>query len=808
MRVLLRTILTLALLLPFSAVSYAGNEKDATIKEMMEVIHDHFGVNFIYDSSLELDIKAPQQINPSKQSLVVCLAVLFADTGIDWEIQKKYVVLTNRDKKRKAKDYTIFFEEQRDTINESVIIGLTTKEMNTTQTGLQKLDGKVFKRSFAVLSSPDVIKTLQQLPGVTSGTELLSGMYVRGGDGADNLYLLDGIPLYQVSHLGGLFSSFNTDVVESVDFYKSGFPARYGGRMSSVVDVRTREGDYNDYHGLFSIGLLDGRFQFEGPIIKDKTSFNIGLRRSWIDVLAEPVCLIISRLEESKFRIKYVFWDLNANLTHKFSEDNKLSFMIYGGRDAAKMKAGRRMTVDYNNYITDYMDSYGLEWGNFVSSLNWDYKFADNHETSVKAYYSLYDSMFGIDEDYFHQSNGDIEELYSRSGDRSSTSDLGLKADFSYRPADHHHIRYGATLQYHFYTPESFSIKKNWYNNTVERDLKKYQSYPRQSFESGLYVEDEMILNDRLTANLGLRYTTIITEGKIYHSLEPRAAIRIKTGDYTTLKLSYSEMSQNNHLISSNYLQLPTSFWMPSTPKIAPSHSRQVSGGVYLNLPHNIKWSSEAYYKTMDNLLEFSGKWGLYPPITRWEEAMTAGKGRSWGLENELTWSNEKTSLEAYYTLSWSQRFFPDFYPTWYKDRNDNRHKITLVASRRFGKRFEMFASWNYHSGGWMTAKSQAIWNGEIGDNPEMFYTYPNNLQIPDYHRLDIGFNFHKTTKRGNESIWNLSLYNVYCRLNPLFSEVKKYYDFTEDNMIGLYYVGASYGVIPIIPSFSYTLKF
>lgn len=807
----------------FFAIAPAHAQQSRTLKSEMEVIHESLGVNFVYDSAIEINVpylgKPMKDIikgNKKEQSAILqeCLATLFSGTGIEYEVMKKYIVLTQAGKRKKPKDYTIFIEEQHDTINEAVITALTSKEINRTQTGMQKIDGKVFNRGFAVLSSPDVLKTLQQLPGVASGTELLSGMYVRGGDGADNLYLMDGVPLYQVSHLLGLFSSFNSDVVKSVDFYKSGFPARYGGRMSSVVDVKTREGDFRNYHGLFSIGLLDGRLQFEGPVWKDKTSFNIGLRRSWLDVLTEPVCLLISSLEESKFRVKYAFWDLNANVTHKFSDDSKLSLNFYGGRDAAKIIAGNdREPVD--TYHSTYMTKWGLEWGNLVTSVNWDYKFAPNHETSLKAYYTIYDSMFGLNDEGRTTVRDDDdhtlvrdEEYYTSTGNKSRTSDLGLKADFSYRPAENHHLRYGTALKYHFYNPVSFSVKNGKLDGVVTHDQNLSQSAPRQSFESDLYIEDEMSLTDWFTANVGLRYAAIATEGKWYHSIEPRAALRFQCGDYTDVKLSYSEMSQNSHLISSTYIQLPTSFWMPSTPKIAPSRSRQVAGGVYVNFPHNIKFSIEGYYKTMSNLLEFRGRWGIYPPITRWEDALVTGKGRSWGAESSLTWSDEKTSVEAYYTLSWSQRLFPDFYPEWYKDRNDNRHKLTLTATRRFGKRFEMYASWNYHSGGWITGESHGIWDGEIGGNVETFYSSPNNVKVPDYHRLDIGFNFHKTTKRGNESIWNLSLYNAYSRMNPIASQIEKYYDFTEENIMGLTYYGAGYGIIPILPSFSYTLKF
>ena len=664
-----------------------------------------------------------------------------------------------------------------------------------------------------MFSSPDVIKTLQQLPGVASGTELLSGMYVRGGDGSDNLYLLDGVPLYQVSHLAGIFSSFNTDMVESVDFYKSGFPARYGGRLSSVVDVQTREGDFQKHHGLFSIGLLDGRLQFEGPIVKDRTSFNIGLRRSWLDVLTEPVSFIIGRIEGVKMRLKYAFWDLNANVTHKFSEDNRLSLNIYGGRDAAKFSQSRTFD-DYEDYYNYYDMGYGLEWGNFVASLDWDYKFSGCHELDVKAYFSRYGSLFSVadeDESWSKTEEGVMErhEYYDTySGNRSRISDIGVKADFSYRPHQSHHIRYGASLQYHFYNPEHIKTDFRKDFDEVVTDSKTVHSAPRQSFEPSVYIEDEMSVTDRFTANVGLRYSAIATEGKAYHSLEPRAALRFGLGDYTSLKVSYSEMVQNNHLVSSSYLQLPTSFWMPSTEKIAPSRSRQASAGVYVNFPHNIRLDVEGYYKTMDNLLEFRGKWGLYPPIHLWENSLVTGKGRSWGVETGLSWSDAKTALTAYYTLSWSQRLFEDFYPFWYKDRNDNRHKITLTATRKLGKKCEVYASWNWHSGGWMTGESQAIWEGEIGVWPETFYSTPNNLKIPDYHRLDIGFNFHKTTKRGNESIWNLSLYNVYCRMNPIIAYLATSYDFTEENITGFGFSGEAFGIIPIIPSFSYTLKF
>lgn len=812
MKILSRTLFIL-IILTVSHLGFAQNSAVPTLRTEMEEIHDKFGANFIYDSSLEIDVPATKDVKMDGRTLEQCLDELFSGTDIQWSIQKKYVVLVYKDKKRKPRDYTIFIEEQHDTINESIVTAQTSKELNTTQTGFQKLDKIVFERGYAMFSSPDVIKAIQQLPGVASGTELLSGMYVRGGDGSDNLYLLDGVPLYQVSHLGGIFSSFNTDVLESLDFYKSGFPARYGGRMSSVVDVKTKDGDFREYHGLASIGLLDGRLQFEGPIIKDKTSFNIGLRRSWLDVLTVPATYIISDLEDVKLRLKYAFWDLNANLTHKFSDENKLTLRIYGGRDKAKFGQARDHKYfegeeDLSGSMYDF--EWGLGWGNFVTSLNWDYRFNPSHEMSAKVYFSRYGSLFSMYDYYEYRGDDGKVEHYSISDNRNSsqTSDIGFRADFSYRPNASHHIRYGTLLQYHFYSPEHSIYNYAQAYSTVTNNEDKSYSNHAESFEPAVYIEDEMTLTDWFTANVGLRYSSVWAQNRMYHNIQPRAALRFAVGDNTSIKMSYSEMAQNNHLVSSNYLSLPTSFWMPSTDKIAPSKSRQLSAGVYFNLPHNIKFNIEGYGKTMDNLLEFRGKWGIYPPIHLWEESLVVGKGRSWGVESELSWADSKTSLTAYYTLSWSQRFFEDFYQFWYKDRNDNRHKLTLTGTRRIGKKFEVYASWNYHSGGWMTSQSQAIWEGEVGKWPEMFFSYPNNLQVPDYHRLDLGCNFHKTTKRGNESIWNLSFYNAYCRINPIIAYVAERYDFTEENLAGFNFVGQAFGIIPIIPSFSYTLKF
>ena len=810
------TIITMA----FSAVAPAyvfaqeKTQRARTIRSEMEVIHEKFGVNFVFDSSIDLNIpysgrpvadmisgkRSTVTPDSDRSSLELCLETLFKGTDIEYEIMKKYIVLTQADKRRKPKDYTIFIEEQHDTLSGSVITALIDPKRNSTQTGLKRIDSRTINSGFALFGTPDVVKTLQMMPGVSSGTELLSGFYVHGGDGSDNLFLLDGVPIYQSSHLLGLFSSFNSDVIESMDFYKSGFPARYGSKMSSVVDITTKDGDFKEYHGLFSIGLIDGRFQLDGPIWKDKTSFNIGLRRTWTETVTMPIMTYLNKVDSpDKNNFRYAFTDLNAKITHKFSDRSVLSANYYTGKDVFKYL--------YDDYSYYYTDGYGSErvptremidihlgWGNTVGSLNWNYNVSDDLAISSKLYYSGSFSGFGyIDEQ-------DEEGKYDMVGMtyNSRVHTVGLKSDVYHKLNDKHRLRYGASAQLHYYRPN--------FNSVVEtvRGENKFKYHPSadslsyNTFESALYAEDEIAVSDKFSVNVGLRYGLYATNEKVWHSLEPRLAMKYTFNDAMTAKASYTEMSQPSHLISSLYLDLPTNMWLPSTQKIRPSRSREVAAGLYTNLSPTVHLNVEGWYKHMYNLIEYAGPYSIFPPLTDWEYGYKSGQGRSWGTELDFGYSNGKTEVNAYYTLSWSQRKFDDFYRGWYSDRNDNRHKLTLMARHKFTKRFEIYGAWNYHTGNRITLSSHQTPDGIN------VYPKPNNVKVPDYHRLDVGLNFVKNTKRGNTSIWNLSVYNAYCHLNPI-SALEEYHHL--DNVTLANY-GSAVGIIPIIPTFSYTLKF
>jgi hypothetical protein len=796
-------IITTALAMMLSAQAQHP-QSASTLKSGMEYLHQEFGVNFVYDSDLDITVayngKSLDDVvrasrGLSDGSLGACLDALFNDAGVEYKIMKKYIVLTRADAKKKPKDYTIFIQEQRDTLTESVITALVDPRRNTTQTGLKRIDSKTINSGFALFGTPDVIKTLQMLPGVASGTELLSGFYVHGGDGSDNLFLLDGVPIYQSSHLGGLFSAFNTDVISNMDFYKSGFPARYGSKLSSVVDITTKDGDFKEYHGLFALGLIDGRFHLEGPIWKDKTSFNIGLRRTWTETITVPLFAWINKKNApDKGYGRYAFTDLNAKITHKFSDRSLLTANFYTGNDIFKYLDEYAGYDYYGHNTSRSVTDFKISWGNTLGSLNWNHEFNDKLSMSNKLYYTGFFSGFDYVEEDFDVDQYDMVGLSYN----SKVHTIGWKSDFYHLVASGHKLRYGATAQFHIYRPDY----TNFIEQRKESETFKHQPYADsleyKTMEASVYAEDEIAVTDAFSVNAGLRYSINSTNGKFWHSVEPRLAMKYTFNNFVTAKASYTEMSQQSHLVSSLYLDLPTNMWLPSTAKIRPSRSREVAAGLYSHLSATVHLNIEGWYKHMYNLLEYAGPYSLFPPLSDWELGYKSGQGRSWGAELDFGYSNGRTEANVYYTLSWSQRKFDEFYRGWYNDRNDSRHKLTLMAKHKFGKRFEIYGAWNYHSGNRITMASHTTPDGTY------MYLEPNNVKLPDYHRLDVGMNFVRNTKRGNTSIWNLSVYNAYCRTNAIMAMDSYFY--VDGVYIATY--GEGLGIIPIIPTFTYTLKF
>lgn len=841
----------------------------STVREQMELVQKLHHVNFVYDSSLNLDI-IYQGRSILNLNLEASLQELFGATDIKWELRNKYVLLkkrskftisgyvlqkngeplinaTIRDVESKtgtlSNEYGFFsltllegkhtlrityigFGEKVESVDlnrnillkvylkedysldEVLVVGDLNSPINTTQTGKVSFNAHDLRTEYALFSSPDVVKTLQSLPGVASGTEMLSGLYVHGGNNDENLFLLDGTPLYQVSHLGGLFSAFNTDIIKNIDFYKSGFPARYGGRLSSVVDVRTNDGDLKEYHGTFSMGLLDGRIQYEGPIIKNRTSFNIAMRRSWLEAFSAPAFYFRNKSNsDDKITGKYAFHDINAKLTHYFSDISKVYISFYTGNDMLKIN-NKQIFNDYTEDSDEelYRTNFNLQWGNATTAIHWNYRLSPKLFVNITGVYSRSRSSFNYKKEEQFLNEGEIMRLTSvERYNRSIIDDAGYRLEFDYRPGASQHIRMGSNYLFHAFHPQS-RILNEYSGNEMQVDTLRNSSYHfYRGHEFTLFAEDDIALGREWRLNIGMHYTMFKVTDKTYHEVEPRAAIRYLLNEHTALKLSYTEMSQFMHLLSSTYMNFPTDYWVPSTSNIHPMRSRQFAAGLYMRLPYQVNLSVEGFYKTMNHILEYDGKNQLAPSVENWEADVKRGKGRVYGVELALSRHVLKTSMNFSYTLSWSKRKFDDIYRGWYANKFDNRHKINISVRHQLTQQIEAYAAWNYHSGNKITVPSQYIESpalpGINGKKPgQWVYEEPNNATLPAYHRLDLGVNFRKVTKRGLERIWNISIYNAYCRMNVLYAKV--------DDLSAGKFTSKATGVFPIIPSFSYTLKF
>ena len=719
------------------------------------------------------------------------------------------------------RDTILTVDLQPNALLDEVLVTGSERTRQTTvrnaQMGTIEVDKATIRSTPTLLGEADIIRTLQLTPGVSAGTEAVSGLYVRGGNGDDNLFLIDGNPVYQVSHIGGIFSAFNAEAIKGMEFYKAGFPARYGGRLSSVVDVHTREGNNKEFHGSASLGLISGNLSLEGPIIKEKTSFLISLRRSWLDVLTVPAMAIANKKMKKdgmKSDIRYAFHDLNARIDHHFSNRSHVYLSLYNGNDVL-----RGVTEDfsrpYETYFSDKTDI-NLRWGNFLASAGWKYDFNDKLSADFSGFYSRYRSKISYIEDNVTGNEGDKE--YSRAFDEvnnfTGINDFGFRALFNYLPVYNHHIRLGGELITHRFRPEYYRAKAM--DTELPDSLQLDKIFADQTLwaqEAAVHAEDDWTLSEKVRLNAGLRLSLFHVDGKTYTGLEPRLSLRWLLHPDFSLKASYARMNQYVHLISNSFLSLPTDSWMPVTRRLKPLISDQLSLGGYYNWNKTLDFSVEGYYKRMNNLLEYKDGHGLVPSTVSWENKLAAGEGRAYGAEFMVRKSQGRTTGWVGYTLAWADRRFDEInggrrFPS----RYDNRHKLNIVVMHKLSPKVELSAAWTYSSGNYTTLSLESYEGGNDLYNPGAdnggyrwgseldYYDKRNNYQLPAYHRLDLGLNIYRPKKKGRMGIWNISIYNAYCRMNTLM--VLK----DSDNDTGRP-VFKKVGIMPIIPSVSYTYK-
>ena len=682
---------------------------------------------------------------------------------------------------------------------------VVTEDMNspvlTTQTGKRTFTPKDINNGFALLSSPDLVKTIQRTSGVTAGVDLVSGLYVHGGGSDENLFLLDGTTLYKTNHSLGLFSAFNSDIIKNVDFYKSGFPARYSGRVSSITDVRTRDGNMEHVHGTASLGLLDGRIQVEGPIKKNRTSFNVSLRRSWIDLLLRPVCAIANKGNDDKYTLGYMFHDFNAKLTHHINNKATIWTSVYSGYDSYRVY-GKSMWGDNVNDTENRMT-----WGNLSGTIGGDFMLSPTMSMAsmLTATYSHSRQKYSEEDYEIVDKGGHLRNYLDTRLNSTEMIDVAAHANFSWQPTDRQHIHFGIAFTRHQFRPQTKRQAFYYGNPQVGCDTTDIRSrLNTMSYEAVVYAEDEMRLNNHLSANIGASLTATIVSGRTYLMLDPRLALKWQLANSTSIKMSYTHMSQSIHRMASSFLELPTDFWVPTTNEIKPTMSHQIAAGIYTQPSKHLTLSLEAYYKLSSHLLQYRHWMGFQPSAATWSRDVADGKGKSYGLEADATYTTGTTTLSMAYTLSWSRRLFKDIHPTWFDDQFDNRHKINISLSHDFSQRISLYAAWTYHSGNRVTMPvGYTIQPNIPGDNKysyDYIFDRPNNFSLPAYHRMDIGANFRHTTRHGKEGIWNVSLYNAYCHLNTMYVKVR----LDDNNKFQI----KSHGYIPIIPSVSYTLKF
>jgi len=690
--------------------------------------------------------------------------------------------------------------------------------VESTQMSTINLSVKMIKEIPALFGEVDVIKAIQLLPGVQSGTEGASGLYVRGGGPDQNLILLDGTPVYNASHLFGFFSVFNVDAINNVKLIKGGFPARYGGRLSSVLDISLKEGNSKKFQGTGSIGLISSKLTFEGPIIKDKTSFIVSARRTYLDYLIQP---LLRAIEGDEYTTQgYFFYDLNAKVNHKFSDKDHLYLSVYTGEDRFYRKQSP-YTYLYDGDLFTEQSSNSLGWGNITSALRWNHQYNPKLFSNTSITYSNYD--FGVKssmESYVESGGVTTNELNSLSF-VSGIEDFAGKIDFDYIPQSNHFIRFGSNYIYHTFKPGASVFKmKNMAVGDIdttmgEKDIKAH--------EFSLYIEDDYEISTRIKANIGLHYSGFLVNKKYYQSLQPRISARYLLNETWSIKTSYAKMEQYIHLLTNNNIGLPTDLWVPATENILPQKSHQIALGLTKTFTDMYRLSIEGYYKTMNNLIEYKDGASFMGLNSEWEDKVEMGRGWSYGGELFFEKRLGKVTGFVGYTLSWTNRQFENInegevFPYKY----DRRHDVSVVLSAPLNDKWDFSVSWVYGTGTAHTLATERYFGefspggtgGIMSPDLEFNISTPlnssfygelehldgrNSIRAADYHRLDISVQQTNETKWG-ESTWTLGVYNAYNRKNPFY-----------------YYIGwdsrgnralRRVSLFPFIPSITWSFKF
>lgn len=702
-------------------------------------------------------------------------------------------------------------------VKSTVFEGITVKSkrddkiVNSTQMSSVSITMAQIKMMPRFFGETDIIKAVQLMPGIKGGSEGSSGLYVRGGGPDQNLILLDGAPVYNASHLFGFFSIFNTDAINHVQILKGGFPARYGGRLSSVLDVTMKDGNMKKYSVEGSLGLLSSKIGIEGPIKKDKASFMICARRTYLDFLLQPIFQLANG--NSNVSQGYFFNDINAKVNYKINSRNRLILSYYGGKDKFYVKSKPYSYLYDGTTISDESEDKN-QWGNQLWALRWNKALSKNIFINTQINYTKYYYLISQSASSSEVNDTSVLDQSNSYGFISSIRDITLRSDIEINKGKHYY-RTGFSVIAHEFTPGIASVK---YEQTGQRSIDtSFGSDNVNSVETSIYGEDDYEVSKKFKINYGLHFNLYTYKTSLFPSIQPRIAARYLINKTLSFKSSFSNMRQNIHLLTNNTLGLPNDLWVPATDKVKPMSSNQIAIGLAKSYKDMYEFTFETYYKTMQGVIEYKEGTSYLNVTSSWEDKVAKGKGESYGFEFLFQKSAGKVTGWIGYTLSWVKRQIPEvnlgnkfFY------KYDSRNDISFVLNYKENEKWDYGLVWVFRNGNAITmptaaypsynAQSPNISTGQLpnyfvsnSSNPALAYSGRNNFRFANYHRLDLSITKHVKKKWGMMD-FNFSIYNAYSRINPFYYKIGV--DYRGNRQI------TRVGLFPILPSFNIAFKF
>ena len=669
----------------------------------------------------------------------------------------------------------------------------------------------------------DLIRNVYNISGVSSGSDGVGGLHVRGGGVDQNLILMDGVPIYNPFHALGVFSVFNTEAIRKATFYKGSFPTKYSGRLSSILDIQTKEGNLQNYSGSVDVGLISGKATIEGPIVKDKASFFISGRRSFTDLYIPSISEIVKENNNGRGSSNYLFWDVNAKVNVTLSKKDRLYLSAYKGQDSFVDSNQLATTFDTLFFAGGFQlpisfedqNAQSLDWTNETISLRWNRIFGDKMFANTNLYFSRYQ----FNSSTFFESIGfyEFEEplrdlLVEKSSSQSSIQDIGLRTDFEYIANNYTRLQFGAVAVRHKYQPqnetrilEAFmvpgAIEEIELGDTTDVD-------GIDANELQVYFGGQHNLNERINVSLGFN-TTFWQQGENFDfSMQPRLNVDYKLHPEVTIGLSASKMDQYQHLLTNSDVGLPSDIWLPATERVPVQTA--IQGQLQLTYD-NRKWGRltvASYYKQMDNLIEYLDESSdLFLDAENWEDNVTIGSGYSWGLECSYEKSFKKAFISANYTFSQTDRVFDqlnDGNPFPY--RFDLTHVAFINLAYKFNRKLDVSLAWSYQSGINITFPNRRIVvNSDFTNLPPFVLDVPstkNGLRVLPNHKLDLGINYMLNPDDKFKQSLHLGVYNVYNRINPLYYQIVR----DETNVQSQQLVQVF--IFRTLPNFSYSVEF